>query len=43
MEEMVKMDSPALPAPLVPLDLEETLLLSLMEEKAATPDLDPWV
>ncbi|CAB1320528.1 unnamed protein product [Coregonus sp. 'balchen'] len=42
MEEMVNLDSPALPAPLVPLDLEETLLLSLMEEKAATPDLDPW-
>lgn len=43
MEEMANLDSPAPLAPLVPLDSEETLLLSTMVQKPLMPALDPWV
>lgn len=43
MENPANLDFKALPAPLDPLDLAETLLLSMMELKDLTPALDPWV
>lgn len=43
MERMANLDSLALPAPLVPLDSEETLLLSMKVPKLPIPALDPWV
>lgn len=43
MEKMANPDSPAPLAPLVPLDLEETLLLSMMVLRLLIPALDPWV
>jgi len=43
MENPANLDFPDLPAPLDPLDLAETLLLSMMELKDLTPALDPLV
>lgn len=43
MEKMANLDSPAPLAPLVPLDSEETLLLSTMVLRPPIPALDPWV
>lgn len=43
MEKMANPDSLAPLAPLVPLDLEETLLLSMMVQKLLIPALDPQV
>jgi len=42
MELMANPDSLAHLAPLVPLDLAETLLLSMMVRKLLIPALDPW-
>lgn len=42
MAKMANPDSPAPLAPLVPLDLEETLLLSMMVQKPLIPAPDPW-
>lgn len=43
MEETANLDSLAPRAPLVPLDSEETLLLSMMVQKVPMPAPDPWV
>lgn len=42
MEKMANPDSLDPLAHLVPLDLEETLLLSMMVQKLPTLALDPW-
>ncbi|KAF3833754.1 hypothetical protein F7725_024958 [Dissostichus mawsoni] len=42
-EETANLDSLAPRAPLVPLDSEETLLLSMMVQKVPMPAPDPWV
>lgn len=39
---MANLDSPAPLVPLVPLDSEETLLLSMMVQKVPMLALDPW-
>lgn len=42
MAKTANLDSPAPLAPLVPLDSEETLLLSMMVLKVPMLVLDPW-